>query len=140
HLADNSGPYPGVESTLDKLIDTGFTLAVVTNKPIRLTHKLLDQLDLARRFKSVIGGDSTPYRKPDPQSIQLALKELNVTATQAVMVGDSSADIDGAKNAECASIGVSYGYSRGVAIEDLKPSRVIDHFDQIIDIVQFLQD
>src|SRR3954469_6107600 len=54
--------YPGVNETLKALRDEGFRLAVVTNKPVLATRKILDALALAEFFAVVVGGDSVAKR------------------------------------------------------------------------------
>ena len=61
--------YPGVDETLERLRARGVTLAICTNKPARLTRVILGRLGIERHFSRVIGGDSLPFRKPDPRAV-----------------------------------------------------------------------
>ena len=58
--------FPGVSEALSDLSDRGYRLAVCTNKPERPTHLMLEGLGLDGVFETVVGGDTTPLRKPDP--------------------------------------------------------------------------
>ena len=58
--------YPEVEATLDALTGAGIAVALCTNKPEGLTHRLLNALGWSERFASIVGGDTLPVRKPDP--------------------------------------------------------------------------
>lgn len=91
HLAEATGPYPGIVPFLEACQDKA--MAVVTNKPIVPTLELLDQLDLRRFFPVIIGGDSAPTKKPDPEPVQLALSQLGRSPESAVMIGDHVNDL-----------------------------------------------
>lgn len=131
HLTDHSRPYPGVPETLSRLRAQGLTLAVVTNKPEYLTHKLLAGLDLDQHFPLVVGGDTLPHRKPDPRPLLHALAALSTPPAAGVMVGDSDNDILAAQAAGCPVVAVTYGYMRGRPVADYHPDRIIDRFAEL---------
>lgn len=131
HITDHSHPYPGVVRALEWLRNEGYALGVVTNKPAYLTHIMLENLNLTGFFSTVIGGDTLPQRKPEPHPILHALKQLGQHPGSGVMVGDSETDALAAKNAGCGLVLVSHGYNRGLDLRDLKPDRIMDHFDQL---------
>ena len=102
--------FPGVMETLEGLQHHGFELAICTNKPLDLAEALLAELNIRGMFKAVTGGDSFPYKKPDPRHL------LNTAAMLSgdgglVMVGDSKPDIDAAVAAGVPSFLVTFGYS-----------------------------
>lgn len=84
-------------------------MAVVTNKPERMSVEILERLDLARCFGTVIGGDSLPTRKPQPEMLTEALRRLG--AERGVLVGDGPADVGAAIAAGMPIIGVAWGIS-----------------------------
>jgi phosphoglycolate phosphatase len=104
--------YPGVPETLQELKDRGLPLALCTNKPEAPTREILARLDLARYFGQVIGGDTHPFRKPDPRML-LSLLEPSVSPGSAVLVGDSEVDAATAAAAGVPFVLMSYGYHRG---------------------------
>lgn len=112
---------------LDAAKAAGIKMAVVTNKREGLSAKLLFRLGLHTYFDALIGGDTLPQRKPDPHTIEEALRRLNVPADQAIMVGDSEADSGAAQAAGVACICVSFGYRR-VALEALGADAIIDDY------------
>lgn len=86
----------GVRESLDRLRAAGLMLAVVSNSEGTL-EKMLEEIDLRRYFAVVLDSSVVGFTKPDPRMFQLALDRLNVSAADALMVGDSpSADVDGA--------------------------------------------
>lgn len=109
--------YSGVKEGLAALQTTGYPMAVVTNKPIKFTLPLLQAIGLAPYFKAVIGGDSTPHKKPAPDPIIAACLEMDVSLVHNLHVGDSGNDIQAARAADCLAAGVNYGYAEGYPID-----------------------
>jgi phosphoglycolate phosphatase len=102
--------YPGVARGLAELHSLGLKVAVVTNKPARMSIDLLAHLQLERWIDELVGGDSG-YRKPQPQPLLIACGRLGVLPAQAVMVGDSLTDVLAARAAAVRIVCVPYGYN-----------------------------
>ena len=119
--------YPNLMPILDAAKAAHIPMAVVTNKRESLSAKLLYRLGLQSYFDVLVGGDTLPKRKPDPDTIELALARLGCAPQDAIMVGDSEADIGGARAANVACICVSFGYRR-VSLEELKADAIIDDY------------
>ncbi|MBY5923216.1 phosphoglycolate phosphatase [Ferrimonas balearica] len=132
HLDKGSPLYPGVEQTLAKLKARGYRLALITNKPARYLPELMATCGLADHFELMLGGDSLVRRKPDPMPLEHVLDHFGLGAHQMVMVGDSRNDIEAARAAGCASIGLSYGYNYGQPIAALDPTQTLDHFEHLL--------
>ncbi len=130
HIADRSHAYEGVVDTLSLLAAAGHPMGVCTNKPIALTERLFEALDLARFFDVVLGGDSLPVRKPDPAHLLAVVEGLRAEAERSVMIGDSRNDILGGRAAGLTTVAVSYGYSEVPAAE-LGASHVIERFSDL---------
>ena len=75
HMLDNTRLYPGVQEALDRLLDGGTHMAVLTNKPVRFSRELVNGLGLGRHFFQVYGGNSFEQKKPDPIGIETLLRE-----------------------------------------------------------------
>ena len=125
--------YPDVDSGLKKLKSAGFTLALVTNKPIRFVPKILQSFGWQDLFSEVLGGDSLAQKKPDPTPLLHVCEALNVASTQAVMIGDSRNDILAGQNANMDTLGLSYGYNYGQDIRELNPTEAFDDFSALVD-------
>ena len=132
HVADQSLPFPGVARQLTRFREAGLKLAVCTNKPIGLSEKLLEMLDLAQHFDAVLGGDSFPVRKPDPGHLLGTLDAIGGRPERSVMIGDSANDVAAARNAGLPVVVVSFGYT-AIAPRELGADAVIDHFDELAD-------
>lgn len=111
--------YPGVQPVLEILHSRGVKLGVVTQK-VRLFNidgraagalKELEELGIARLFSVVVGFEDVSRYKPDPEPINLALNRLAVQPREALMVGDSIADIESARAAGCWSCYATWGIS-----------------------------
>lgn len=111
HGADETRPYPGMVEALEKLRDAGHPMGVCTNKPAVAAREILASLGLDAFFAAVIGGDSTPHRKPDPRHLAAVLAALG--APEGVMVGDHYNDMAAARGCGIPGIFAAWGY--GVA-------------------------
>ena len=125
--------YPDVDSGLKKLKAAGYTLALVTNKPIRFVPKILQSFGWQDLFSEVLGGDSLAKKKPNPAPLLHVCKALNITPAQAVMIGDSRNDILAGQNANMDTLGLSYGYNYGQDIRELNPTEAFDDFSALVD-------
>lgn len=121
--------YPGAVAALARLAEAGCLLGICTNKPEEITRLVLDGLGLTRFFAAIIGGDSLPFRKPDPRHVTTTLERMGGDGP-AFYVGDSETDVAAARGAGLPVVAVSFGYSKG-GTEALGADVVIDHFDQL---------
>jgi phosphoglycolate phosphatase len=108
HMLDHTVAYPGVREALEELKERG--LAVLTNKPVRFSQAILEGLGLARYFRYVYGGNSFATKKPDPQGVNVLLRDFAAAPREAMIVGDSDVDVRTARNAGTWACGVSYGF------------------------------
>lgn len=130
HIADESHPYPGCLETLGRLKARGAKVAVCTNKIESLALQLLDTLSMTKTFDAIVGGDTFPTSKPNPQSLLGAIERAGGDRSRAVMVGDSSTDVDAAKAAGVPVVVMSFGYTVTPPGE-LGGDTVIDHYDEL---------
>ena len=107
HMLDNTVTYPGVREGLELL--ERHPMAVLTNKPVKFSERILDGLGLSRYFKYVYGGNSFETKKPDPQGMNVLLRELTAAPREAMIVGDSEVDVRTARSSGTWACGVSYG-------------------------------
>jgi phosphoglycolate phosphatase len=80
---------------------------------------------------AVVGGD-TGVMKPDPRHIGAVLDRLGIDPAEAIMVGDSKADVDAARGLAMPVVLVRYGYT-AIPVEDLGGDRLIDRLDELPD-------
>lgn len=110
NLAIDSALFPGLDTLLTALENKGIPWGIVTNKPSRYTIPLLERLHLDKRCAVAICPDHVTHKKPHPEPILLACKELNVLASHTAYVGDHVRDIEAGKNADCYTFAVAWGY------------------------------
>ena len=112
-------PYAGIAGTLRRLKEAGASLIVATSKPEPFAVRILERFGLADCF-SVIAGSTLDETRTDKRDvIEYALAEAGVTErSAAVMVGDRSYDVEGAKATGLASMGVLYGYGSAEELAD----------------------
>jgi len=109
YLNDQQTPfYPGIKTWLTLLKEQGYTLAVATGKGRNGLDRLLLQHNVADLFAITYCADEA-LSKPHPLMLKQILKELDIHAEQALMIGDSSFDLEMANNANVDCIGVTYG-------------------------------
>ena len=129
HSTDLTAPYDGVIVALDWLKSRGVLMGVVTNKPEEPARTILRALQLNQYFKVVVGGDSTPAKKPDPRPYRAACEKMGVEPSQSIYVGDSETDARTAQVANVPFILYTQGY-RNLSVDEIGPWRRFDHFDQ----------
>lgn len=122
--------YPGARAAIEALhARDEVLLGIATGKSQKGLYHLLEAHDLARYFVTTQVADHHPS-KPHPSMIMTALADTGVNAADAVMIGDTSFDMQMADAARVAGIGVSWGYH---GVEQLCPARhVIDEFPALI--------
>lgn len=127
--AETAPFYPGARAALDRLaVDPWILLGIATGKSRRGLEVLLDAHGIADLFVTRQTADDHPS-KPHPAMLTTALAETGVAAGDAVMIGDTSFDMEMAASAGIAGIGVSWGYH---PVDALHRSRhVIDDFDAL---------
>ena len=92
-LLNHTRPYPGMAEVLE-MLGLRARLAVLTNKPLASTRRILAELDLARHFPddAVVGGDGPFPRKPDPAGLLHLIAQARVSVESTLLVGDSIID------------------------------------------------
>jgi len=115
---ESTRPYPHVIEILERFRAMHLPMGVCTNKPEALSRQILQDLGLSAYFKSVVGGDTTNKRKPDPLPLLSCLQALDTTPNTGLMIGDSVHDVQAAHAAGVCVGVVPWGY-RSTPVEDL---------------------
>lgn len=100
--------FEGVESAAQEFADAGFMLAVATGKGRGGLNRAMERSGIGHLFLATRCVDEC-FSKPHPQMLEEIMDELGVVPEKAVMIGDSPFDLQMARNARVASLGVSYG-------------------------------
>jgi phosphoglycolate phosphatase len=128
HKLDTTCLYDGIREALQQIGGNDGArrqMAVLTNKPVRVSRNILAGLGMDDAFFQVYGGNSFDTKKPDPLGANTLISEAGVTAEETVMVGDSQVDVLTARNAGMWSIGVTYGFAPRT-LEQVVPDVLVD--------------
>ncbi|MGH8289140.1 MAG: phosphoglycolate phosphatase [Steroidobacteraceae bacterium] len=136
-LTSRTTAFPGVGAALGTLRAAAIPLAVCTNKPAAITSRILETLGLEDYFACVIGGDSLPYRKPDPRVLLAILEALGAAREKSLVVGDSEVDAATARAAQMRFVLMKHGYHRG-AVEEIPCIAALEGFAQLPPLVSAL--
>lgn len=134
NLAVLTKPYDDIFYVLHKLKSQGIKLGVLSNKRDEAVQVLVDRF-FPSAFDYVSGEKQGVPRKPHPQGVFDALKQLDVSVENTFYVGDSDVDIQTAKNAGLSCIAVSWGFRDKSVLIPLKPEYIIDKPSLLADII-----
>lgn len=137
-LLDHTALYPGMREALD-LASRRARLAVLTNKPLEPSRRILEHLNLGSYFEDVLGGDGPHPRKPDASALEMLRTKSGGLPT--LMIGDSPIDAQTAAAGGCPFVWARYGF--GAARFDAPPvtdyvldrpadlAAVLDRFERV---------
>ena len=132
HPLDFTKLYPGAKESLDRLSAAGKRMAVLTNKPVRISRAILDGLGVHRNFFQVYGGNSFEFKKPHPGGVEALMRESGVGRESTLMIGDSSVDMETGRNAGVKCCGVTYGF-QPETLTDPAPDKLVDSMGELAD-------
>ena len=137
HLKDTTAPYPGILDMLDALREKGYKLAIVSNK-IQEAVTPLNKEYFGDRLPVAIGERPGLQRKPAPDMVLQALKELNSTPEESIYIGDSELDVATAENSGLLCIGVTWGFREESLLHELGVKHIARKAEDIITIIEEL--
>ena len=127
--------YAGIAALIDELDAEGRLLGVATGKSDRGLHACLDTHGIKHRFVSLQTADRHPS-KPHPAMLEAALGDAGVAPADAVMIGDTSFDMEMAQAAGVRAIGVAWGYHEARELLDAGASAVAETAQQLGDLIR----
>lgn len=126
--------YPGIEATLSVLAKSGRRLFVATSKPIVYAERIIDHFNLTRYFERAFGSELDGTRADKTELLAYAVQATHVDPARAIMIGDRSHDMIGARNNGMTAVGVLYGYGSEAELVDAgahhvcaTPPMLLDH-------------
>lgn len=132
HALEHTQLYAGIRQIVENLSANGHKLAVLTNKPVRISFDIVAALGLQDRFIRVYGGDSFSHKKPNPVGIFQLMQDTGACSDNTVMIGDSAVDVQTARNAGVLSCGVLWGF-QPESFEQEKPDVLIRQPAELFD-------
>ena len=137
HSRDRTRPYDGILEMLDRLSAVGVKHAIVSNK-IDFAVKALSRAYFGERMCAAIGDDPSRARKPAPDSVFAAMREMGVTAQETVYVGDSDVDVLTARNAGVPCVAVLWGFRDEACLRAAGAERLARTPDELREIIERL--
>ena len=137
HSRDRTRPYDGILEMLDRLSAAGVKHAIVSNK-IDFAVKALSRAYFGERMCAAIGDDPSRARKPAPDSVFAAMREMGVTAQETVYVGDSDVDVLTARNAGVPCVAVLWGFRDEACLRAAGAERLARMPDELREIIERL--
>jgi phosphoglycolate phosphatase len=132
HALEHTALYPGVREAVERLSQAGKKLAVLTNKPVKISRTIINGLGLGDKFFQVYGGNSFEFKKPNPIGVEALINEAGIARDRTMTVGDSSVDISTARNAGIMSCGVTYGF-QPETLAEAAPDLLVDRMEELAD-------
>lgn len=129
--------YDGIEETVHKLIESGLTVAVFSNKQDAYVKGLVDQFFKNGEVTVARGQTDIPI-KPDPAGVKLILDQLGVSPSECIFVGDSGVDLKTAQNSEMDFIGVAWGFCGRKELLELGADTVVDKPQEILKLINII--
>lgn len=122
--------YPGAMTAVEDLKTAGYRVAICTNKPEGLAETLLTRLGVRDAFAAMLGADSLPVRKPDPEHLFETVRRAGGIEKDCVLVGDTLTDRKTAQAAGVPCVLVTFGPAGG-DMAALKPAALLDDFEDL---------
>ena len=129
--------FPGAMAAVAALADMGLPSGICTNKPEALAEQLLVSLGVREAFASLVGADTLPVRKPDPEPLREAARRAGGAPERCLLVGDTITDRKTAEAAGVPCVLVTFGPS-GAETGALAPEALIGGFDELPGVVERL--
>ena len=119
--------YPGAEAAVEALLAEGLKVGICTNKPEGLAETLMQRLRVRHLFGSLVGADTLPVRKPDPEPYFEAVRRASGDFRRSVLIGDTETDVKTARAAGVPVVLVDFG-PEGPGIARLGPDALLSDY------------
>lgn len=129
--------YDGAMEAVAEIKARGYLVAICTNKPEGLARELLTRLGILDDFAAMLGADTLPVRKPDPEHLCETVRRAGGDPAQCLLVGDSDTDRNTSANAGVPSVLVTFGPAGG-DMAALAPEALLEHYSDLPDLVEQL--
>lgn len=127
--------FPHLVDMLRSLEANEVLITIATSKRRHIVEYVLDHHDLSKHFKMVVGAQDVEHHKPHPQSVQMTLEKLNIAPSDSVVIGDSSFDLDMARNAKVDAIGVTTGIHTREFLQKSSPRHIVSGLHEVTPLI-----
>ena len=129
--------YPGAMAAVEALRAEGYRVGICTNKPEALAEQLLQSLGVRAAFGALVGADTLPVRKPDPEPLRETARRAGGDPARMLLVGDTITDHSTARAAGVPSVLVTFGPSGG-EMAALEPDALLHDYNSLGGVVRAL--
>lgn len=137
HIAEHTHFFDGALEAVEALRVAGYGVGICTNKPEALAEQLMQTLGAREMFGALVGADTLPVRKPDPEPLFETARRLGGDPAQTILIGDSDTDRNTAKAAGVPSVLVTFGPS-GDDMAALEPEALLEDYAALPLVVEAL--
>ena len=130
HCNIKTGPYPGILPLMERLRARGVKQAIISNKPDPAVQ------ELARSYfpgllETAVGESETVRRKPNPDAVLAAVRQMGLELADCVYVGDTEVDLATARNAGMACLAVSWGFRSREQLIEAGAGQIADSAEEL---------
>lgn len=125
-----------VVSTLNRLKELGIRMAIVTSRESTSLNIIVDSQGLTPFFETSVTGADGYKPKPAPDMVLALMQRMNLKGEETLVVGDTTFDIEMGNSAGCRTVAVTYGYHSKEKLSNVKPTFIINSFDELPNIVE----
>ena len=127
--------FDGIREVLEELKKRGIKCSIASSRNNPSLREFLKSWGMTEYFEYILGADDTLNHKPDPEPVFKTLKDLNVDPDETIVVGDTAFDINMGKGAGIHTCAVTYGISKRAALEETGAEHIIDHINELLEII-----
>ena len=127
--------FPHLIDMLERLRKAHIKITIASSKRRHLISTVLDHHKLTHYFHLIVGAQDVANHKPHPESVIQTLEKLNISAEDSVVIGDSSYDLDMARNAGVDAIGVTTGIHTAEILAKSEPKHIVRGLDEVLPII-----
>ena len=134
HCSIKTAPYEGIVELMQKLRNMGVKQAVISNKPDIAVKPLAEQY-FPGLLELAVGDSSAVRRKPAPDTVFAAAREMNVPLERCVYIGDTEVDVETARNAGIDCIAVTWGFRTPEELIAAGATTMVNNADELFDVL-----
>ena len=127
--------FDGVVETLDRLKKAGIKIVIASNNVQPVLRRLTTNLGIAEYIDDIVAVEDVENVKPAPDIALEVLRRCNIKGEEALVVGDSTFDMDMGREAGCHLCGVTYGSHTPEMLRETGARYIIEHFSELEKIV-----
>lgn len=127
--------FPGLKDMLQSLADNQIMITVATSKRRHLVDTVVDHHGLTNYFQMIVGASDVTHHKPHPESVHLTMETLKIPCEQVIVIGDSTFDLDMARNAGVDAIGVTTGIHTRELLQKSAPRHIVNGLREVTPLI-----